>query len=87
MKQIINGKMYDTDSSLLVCSLDSGWLYRTKHGAYFLYVEYDAEGGQSIVPVHSTYAFNWLQKHDQDDVSKREFPYFYNLECEQEIEK
>jgi predicted HicB family RNase H-like nuclease len=74
MKKIIDGRTYDTATAALIAErchpgdpADGAWLYQTRHGAFFLYVQYYAspeyDMGQKITPLTEDEAQKWLEEN------------------------
>ena len=86
MKQIINGKMYDTQDSECLETLNDGELYKTHHGEYFIYREYAKFNSKQVIKlVTEVEAFNWLQYYGFDDSSNRIFPDLYCIGTENDL--
>jgi hypothetical protein len=67
-KRIIEGKTYNTETATqLGPPHDDGpfeaRLFKTRHGAYFLYVFDDTEPSEGIEPLDPPAAQRWLERH------------------------
>lgn len=78
MKQVIDGKLYDTETATKIGSYWNGLstsdfrrvseeLYRTKSGNYLW-------GSSRIIPLSKEEAFEWAQQHLSTDEVLKEFP-------------
>ncbi len=78
-KRIIHGKTYNTETATLLGRWGSDdapveeALFKTRHGAYFLYSFLDIEPDESIVPLEPGAAQTWMEKHCRADMIEAEF--------------
>lgn len=83
MKKLINGKLYNTKSSIAIASWDNGveiadpgyceeTLFKSKMETYFIY--HKSCEGLDIREVTQEAAFEWLQEHGMIAEAKNEFP-------------
>jgi len=73
-KRIINGKTYNTETSTLLGSHDPDdgpweeFLFKTRHGAYFLYADLD-DRGEKITPLEPNAAQVWMEENLPHDTN------------------
>ena len=75
MIQVINRKIYNTDTATMVCGMESPWksiLYKTSKGAYFVYN--NGPTGQEIRVLTTDGAIDWLCAFGKIEIALREFP-------------
>jgi hypothetical protein len=68
VRQVINGRTYNTDTSKLIGNNDINFLYRNSKGAYFLYLS----NLKQITPLSDEEAQAWAVKHLKTDLSERD---------------
>jgi hypothetical protein len=66
VRQVINGRTYNTDTSKLIGNNDINFLYRNSKGAYFLYLS----NLKQITPLSDEEAQAWTVKHLNIDLSE-----------------
>lgn len=66
MRQVINGRTYNTDTSKLIGNNDINFLYRNSKGGYFLYLSQLKQ----ITPLSGEEAAVWAKKHLNIDLSE-----------------
>jgi hypothetical protein len=78
-KRIIDGKTYNTETANLLGRWESGdepleqALFKTRHGAYFLYSFLDIEPDEWIKPLGPEAAQTWMEKYCRADFVEAEF--------------
>jgi predicted HicB family RNase H-like nuclease len=78
-KRIIDGKTYNTETATLLgrwLSRESSpreVLYKTRHGAYFLYVASDGVPNKLIEPKEPEATQKWMQQHCSAEAVEAEF--------------
>lgn len=82
-KRIIDGRTYNTETAALLGSWDGGdspWpeaLFKTRHGAYFLYVDKtDTSAEELITPLKPEDAQKWMEQHCRAELTEAEFGEF-----------
>lgn len=77
-KRIIDGRTYNTETATLLCSreYDDGteeFLFKTRHGAYFLYVDFPNRPEERIVPLVIEDAQKWTERNCTAAIYEAEF--------------
>lgn len=80
MRQIINGKLYSTDSAVLIAYWDTPMetqedmseyeansLYRTESGAYFLWITEARTKTNKLEALNEESLMDWLEHYDYSD--------------------
>ena len=76
-KRIIGGKTYNTETSTLLAEYDGEYyaelLFKTRHGAYFLYVEDASREEQQVKPLEPAEARSWMEDRCTAEQFEAEF--------------
>jgi hypothetical protein len=78
-KRIIEGMTYNTETATLLGrwnSDDSPYeeaLFKTRHGAYFVYFFQDTKPDEGITPLAPEAAQHWMEKHCSPEMIEAEF--------------
>lgn len=78
-KRILEGRTYNTETATLLGRYESSggpWdegLFKTRHGAYFLYAEAAADLGEVITPMAPKEAERWMERHCSAERIEAEF--------------
>jgi predicted HicB family RNase H-like nuclease len=78
-KRIIDGKTYNTETAALLGEWEPDLapimeaLFKTRHGAYFLYVYRELEPDESIEPLEPESAQKWMENHCRAELVEAEF--------------
>jgi predicted HicB family RNase H-like nuclease len=76
-KRIIGGKTYNTETSTLLGDFEDDFyiemLYKTRHGAFFLYSENQIEGNIGIQPYEPSEAQKWMEEYSSPERLEAEF--------------
>jgi hypothetical protein len=77
-KRIIESKTYNTETSTLLSSreYDDGtteYLFKTRHGAYFIYVDLPNIPDERIVPQSPEEARKWVEENCSPEIYEAEF--------------
>jgi len=78
-KRIIDGKTYNTETATLLGRWEPDdspieqALFKTRHGAYFLYFFLDTEPDQGIAPLEPEAAQKWMEQHCRAEMIEAEF--------------
>lgn len=85
MRQIINGKLYSTESATLKAARETGSyegsadddfvaqsLYRTKDGEYFLWITEMSTNSSVLELMNPNCLMNWLNDHNYSDAELAE---------------
>ena len=66
-KRIIGGKTYNTETSALLGEYEDDWstqtLFKSRHGAYFIYVYLPNIPDEKIIPYDPAQAREWMEKY------------------------
>lgn len=78
-KRIIDGRTYNTETATLLGRWKSDdepieeAFFKTRHGAYFLYIFLDMEPDEWIKPLAPEEAQRWMEQHCRADTIEAEF--------------
>lgn len=77
-KRIIDGRTYNTETATLLGQYEDDapfeyTLFKTRHGAYFLYVLSQADDHEDIKPLTPEAAQQWMEKYCSADRFEAEF--------------
>lgn len=78
-KRIIEGKTYNTETATLLGRWEPDdapneeALFKTRHGAYFLYVFLSDSPDERIFPIEPEIAQRWMEQHCRADATEAEF--------------
>ena len=77
-KRIIDGKTYNTETATLLsgAEFENGireYLFKTRHGAYFLYAAVTDDPDERLVPLSVEDAKRWTGKNAAADICEAEF--------------
>ena len=78
-KRIIDGRTYNTETAILLGQWEADdepieeALFKTRHGAYFLYAFLDSEPDEWIVPQTPEEAQRWMEEHCRPELTEAEF--------------
>jgi len=78
-KRIIDGKTYNTETSTMLGRWEPDdvpveeTLFKTRHGAYFVYVFLDTVPDERIMPVEPEAAQKWMEQHCRAELIEAEF--------------
>src|SRR5690348_15168646 len=78
-KRIIDGKTYNTETATLLGQWEADdtpieeALFKTRHGAYFIYVFLDTKPDEWIKPLTAAEAQSWMEEHSRPELIEAEF--------------
>lgn len=78
-KRIIDGKTYNTETATLLGQWEADdapteeALFKTRHGAYFIYVFLDTKPDEWITPLTAAEAQSWMEEHSRPELIEAEF--------------